>query len=76
MTAFTRFAHSRASWFILTGSAIALEAAALYFQYVMKLDPCVMCIYQRLAVFGILASGLIGMTAPKFLIVRILGAIG
>lgn len=76
MTAFTRFAHSRASWFFLTGSAIALEAAALYFQYVMKLDPCVMCIYQRLAVFGILAAGLVGMTAPKYRIIRILGVLG
>ena len=74
LTALTRFAHSRSSWFLLTGTAIGLEAAALYFQYVMKLDPCVMCIYQRLAVFGILVAGLIGMTAPKYRLIRILGA--
>ncbi len=76
MTAFTRFTHSRLSWSILTSTALALEAAALYFQYVMKLDPCVMCIYQRLAVFGIFAAGLFGMSAPRYLIVRILATIG
>lgn len=75
LTVITRFAHSRSSWFILAGTALGLELSALYFQHIMKLDPCVMCIYQRLAVFGILAAGLIGMTAPKYRIVRILAAI-
>ncbi|MGI2202900.1 disulfide bond formation protein DsbB [Shewanella oncorhynchi] len=75
MTVMTRFAHSRSSWFILAGTALGLETAALYFQYVMKLEPCVMCIYQRLAIFGLLAAGLIGMTAPKYRIVRILAAV-
>lgn len=75
LTVMTRFAHSRSSWFILAGTALGLEAAALYFQYVMKLEPCVMCIYQRLAIFGLLAAGLIGMTAPKYRIVRILAAL-
>ncbi|MGL4714182.1 MAG: disulfide bond formation protein DsbB [Shewanella sp.] len=59
---------------MLAGTALGLEATALYFQHIMKLDPCVMCIYQRLAVFGLLAAGLIGMTAPKYRIVRILAA--
>lgn len=76
LTAVTRFAHSRASWLVLSGTALCLEGAALYFQYIMKLDPCVMCIYQRLALFGILVAGLIGITAPKYLIIRVLGAIG
>lgn len=76
LTVLTRFAHSRISWLALGGTALSLEAAALYFQYVMKLDPCVMCIYQRLAVFGIFAAGLIGMIAPKYLIVRIVAALG
>ena len=71
-----KFAHSRISWLVLLLSAVTLELSALFFQYGMKLDPCVMCIYQRLAVFGILAAGLIGMTAPKYRIVRILGALG
>ena len=29
-----------------------LTAAALYFQYVMHLEPCPLCIFQRLFVIG------------------------
>ncbi|GIU27190.1 disulfide bond formation protein DsbB [Shewanella colwelliana] len=61
MSALTRFAQSRLAWLILFASALTLELCALFFQYVMKLDPCVMCIYQRVAVMGILGAGLIGM---------------
>ncbi|MGL4612356.1 MAG: disulfide bond formation protein DsbB [Shewanella sp.] len=75
MTTFTRFTHSRLSWLLLAVTALLLELVALYFQYGMKLEPCVMCIYQRLALFGILTAGLIGMTAPKLMLVRILSAL-
>lgn len=75
MTTFTRFTHSRLSWLLLAVTALLLELVALYFQYGMKLEPCVMCIYQRLALFGILMAGLIGMTAPKLTLVRILSAL-
>ncbi|CAK9884880.1 MAG: Disulfide bond formation protein B [Candidatus Erwinia impunctatus] len=46
-------------------SAFALELAALFFQHVMMLPPCVMCIYQRCALFGIIGAGLLGALAPK-----------
>ena len=42
----------------------ALEGSALYFQYGMDLQPCVMCIYERVALFGIAFAGLIGLIAP------------
>ncbi len=45
--------------------ALMLECAALYFQHVMKLQPCVMCIYERIALLGIIAAGLIGAIAPQ-----------
>ena len=32
---------------------LGLMAAALYFQYVMKLEPCPLCIFQRLFVIGL-----------------------
>lgn len=38
----------------------ALMGAALYFQYVMYLDPCPLCILQRIAVLGIAAVCLAG----------------
>lgn len=53
-----------------------LEAAALYFQYGMKLDPCVLCIYQRVAVFGLVVGGLIGAIAPRLIVLRLAGYAG
>lgn len=50
--------HSSA-WIWLLLSAFSLEVAALYFQYGMELRPCIMCIYQRTAVFGILFAALL-----------------
>ena len=76
MNPVTQFAQSRLSWLILAGTALALELCALFFQYVMNLDPCVMCIYQRLAIFGILAAGLIGIAGHKYRLVRLLAIIG
>ncbi|NKF51568.1 disulfide bond formation protein DsbB [Shewanella sp. WXL01] len=71
----TRFSQSRQSWTILFISGLALELAAAFFQYVMHLDPCVMCIYIRVAVLGIMAAGLIGMIAPKVWLVRLVGLV-
>nr|WP_283106526.1 disulfide bond formation protein DsbB [Shewanella submarina] len=65
VTGLTRFAQSRLAWYLLGGSALLLEATALFFQYVMHLNPCVMCVYQRVAVLGILLAGLLGSIAPK-----------
>ncbi|WP_094751915.1 disulfide bond formation protein DsbB [Psychromonas sp. CD1] len=59
-------------WLLLAGSALLLELCALYFQHVMKLEPCVMCVYERLAMFGIILSGLIGAVSPHLLFVRLL----
>ncbi|MFT4937661.1 MAG: disulfide bond formation protein DsbB [Paraglaciecola sp.] len=47
---------SRTAWLLLFLSAMSIELAALYFQYFMELRPCIMCIYQRVAVFGIMFS--------------------
>jgi disulfide bond formation protein DsbB len=66
----------RLPWFLLFMSAFVLEAAALFFQYGLNLDPCELCIYQRVAVLGILLSALIGMSLPRSAIARWLGYIG
>ncbi|MEW8231954.1 MAG: disulfide bond formation protein DsbB [Candidatus Thiodiazotropha endolucinida] len=68
--------QKRLPWLLLALSALILEAAALYFQYGLDLDPCVLCIYQRAAVMGILVSALIGMSAPTSSIARWIGYIG
>jgi disulfide bond formation protein DsbB len=63
----------RTPWLLVMGSALLLEAIALYFQYGMQLDPCVLCVYQRGAVLGIMIGGLIGAIYPKADIVRVAG---
>jgi len=64
---------SRYAWGALAGTALFLELCALFFQHVLKLDPCVMCIYQRAAVTGVLVAGLIGWIAPSRLWLRLPG---
>ena len=61
---------SRGAWLLLTVSCTALESAALYFQHGMGLNPCVMCIYERLALFAILFAGMIGVIAPRNFLIR------
>lgn len=48
------------AWQLLAVSALGLEFAALYFQYVLGLAPCIMCIYQRTAIWAIFFAGIIG----------------
>jgi len=67
------FSHMRSAWLLLAVSALGLELAALWFQYGMRLDPCVMCVYERLAVIGILLAGLLGLLQPRWLMLRVAG---
>ncbi|PVX42818.1 thiol:disulfide interchange protein DsbB [Pasteurella langaaensis DSM 22999] len=69
---FKDWSSQRSGWLILLFSAIGLELTALYFQYGMELQPCVMCIYERVAVLGIAFAGLIGSIAPQSLIIRLI----
>lgn len=62
--------ESRAAWALLTASAVALELTALWFQYGKQLDPCVMCVYERVAVFGLVAAGMVGMAGARIAAVR------
>ncbi|WP_218355278.1 disulfide bond formation protein DsbB [Alteromonas lipotrueiana] len=55
----SRAAAHKGAWLILFLSALALEIAALYFQYGLGLAPCIMCIYQRTAMYGIVLAGLL-----------------
>jgi disulfide bond formation protein DsbB len=65
----------RRAWGLLFVSALCLEISALYFQYVMDLRPCIMCIYQRTAVFGIMFAAMPAMLVNN-LITRIMGYTG
>ena len=66
------WAEQRWSWGLLFASALILELVALFFQYGMDLQPCVMCIYQRTAVFGVMFAALIPLLKNN-LITRLIG---
>lgn len=66
-----RLATQPKAWLILAISALSLELSALYFQYIMNLPPCIMCIYQRVAILSIFFAGIIGYFSCKNLIGRL-----
>lgn len=70
LTSLKRLAVKRIPWFLLALTALGLELAALYFQYQMKLDPCVLCVYERTAVSGILIAGLLASIYPALMLLR------
>ena len=62
--------QKRAAWLLLAFTALILELCALYFQHVLDLAPCVMCVYERLVIVGLLFAGLLGAIDPKITIIR------
>lgn len=67
------FVIQRGAWWLLVLSAVILEITALWFQYSMGLDPCVKCVYQRVALFGLMAAGIIGALDPRAGVLRLIG---
>jgi disulfide bond formation protein DsbB len=57
--------RGRGAWLLMAFTALALELVALWFQHVMLLKPCVLCIYERSALFGVMGAGIVGAIAPK-----------
>ncbi len=70
------FSKQRLSWGLLLICVIFFEASALFFQHVLMLAPCVMCIYERVAMFGIAGAAMFGLIAPQNPVVRWLGLAG
>ena len=59
------------AWQLLAISALGLEMAALFFQYVLDLEPCIMCIYQRVAIWAIFFAGIVGSLGAQYLLARV-----
>ncbi len=57
--------RGRGAWLLMALTAFILELVALWFQHVMLLQPCVMCIYERCALFGIMGAGWSAPSPPK-----------
>lgn len=66
---------NKRAWGLLFVSALCLEVTALYFQHAADLRPCIMCIYQRTAVFGVMFAAMPAMLVNN-LITRLIGYIG
>ncbi len=73
ITFIRKMTQNRAAWALLLGSTLFLELCAMVFQHVMGLQPCVLCIYQRVAVLGIMAGAVIGFINPKNVFLRWFG---
>lgn len=67
------YSRGRLAWLLLFFSTFIFEITALYFQHVLGLAPCTLCIYQRCAIYGIMIGSLIGLIAPRYFIYRVLG---
>lgn len=66
----SQYSKNRVAWFLLLLSTIIFEATALFFQHVLHLAPCTLCIYQRIAISGIALASLIGLFSPKSFLCR------
>lgn len=59
------FSQHRGAWLLLAAGVLVLELTALGFQFFLGQKPCVLCVYQRAALAGLLLAALIGAIAPK-----------
>lgn len=58
------FSQSRKFWFILMLSALNFISASLFIQHFFSFKPCILCIYQRCALFGIVIASIIPLISP------------
>lgn len=71
-----KLSMQRWPWLLLAGSAFLLELTGLYFQYVLNYQPCIKCVYVRVAFAGILLTALLVSIAPKNVMLRLFGLLG
>lgn len=76
MTSLSQWPARQTPWVLLFLAAGLLFILALYFQHAMALEPCVKCVYQRVAVIGVILSALVGGLGYKFWLTRWLGLAG
>ena len=58
------FARSRTWWAVVLVAALGAEALALWYQYALGEEPCVLCIELRLWVAGFVLVGAAGVVLP------------
>ncbi|SET49658.1 disulfide bond formation protein DsbB [Thorsellia anophelis] len=67
-----KISMGRGAWLLMLIITSGLQISALFFQHVLNMQPCVLCIYQRTALYGVLLASIIGLIAPKSLLIRLL----
>ncbi len=73
MTAIRDWQTRRQIWLIMLATAVFLELSALGFQYVLHLNPCEQCVYQRLAVMLLGFAALVILVSPGNMLFRLTG---
>jgi protein dithiol:quinone oxidoreductase len=68
-----RINRSRPAWLLLALTALGLELTALYFQYYMQLEPCVLCVYERGSMALVMFAGMLGFINPGIFLLRLGG---
>ncbi len=68
-----RWQRSRVTWLVMLATVAFLSVCSWGFQYVLLMNPCERCVYQRLAVMLLMLVPLAMMLAPKNLGVRLVG---
>jgi disulfide bond formation protein DsbB len=60
MTLLKKSLSTKYMFLFIAITSLGLELSALFFQYAMGLDPCIMCVYQRVVVMGIFITSVVG----------------
>lgn len=72
---FNAMNNTRITWLILFISCISFLGAGFFFQYVMGLEPCHLCIVQRIAFLVIAISSFIALINPLKHFIKVLSNI-
>lgn len=62
---FTALGRSPWYWLCMLATGIAMEAIALYFQYILDYGPCVLCIHIRIWIMALILIALTGLIAGR-----------
>lgn len=76
MNNFFDLTEQRKGWVIFSSSFFAIFFTALFFQHAMQLNPCVMCIEERMLILLAGMVSLIPIINPRLLPLRLVGYIG
>tara|TARA_R110002049_G_scaffold275406_2_gene453460 strand:+ start:552 stop:824 length:273 start_codon:yes stop_codon:yes gene_type:complete len=60
-------------WLFIFILATSSMAVALYYQYALAWEPCVLCIHVRIIMLGLMLLSLLMIFLSKFKVIRLMG---